>query len=429
MKKIKFTLAMQILIGLILGVIVGATFYGNPAVSTFLKPIGDIFLRLIKMIVVPIVFSSLVVGIAGVGDIKKVGKLGGKTLLYFEVITTVAIVLGLLIGNVFHPGTGIDMNSLVKTSISSYVDTASTIQHHSFADTFVNIVPTNIVQSLASGDMLSIIFFSIMFGLGVAAVGEKGKPVLHFCEGVAQAMFWVTNQIMKVAPFGVFALIGITVSKFGLAALIPLGKLAITTYGAMIFFVVVVLGLVARMVNVNIFSFIKLLKDELILAYSTASSEAVLPKLMQKMEKFGCPKAIASFVIPTGYSFNLDGSTLYQAIAALFIAQLYGIDLPLLTQINLVVVLMLTSKGIAGVPGVSFVVLLATLGSVGIPVEGLAFIAGIDRILDMARTAVNVVGNSLACVVISKWEGQYNHIKGNEYIESIESVEKIAVNS
>ena len=183
MKKIKFTLAMQILIGLILGVIVGATFYGNPAVSTFLKPIGDIFLRLIKMIVVPIVFSSLVVGIAGVGDIKKVGKLGGKTLLYFEVITTVAIVLGLLIGNVFHPGTGIDMNSLVKTSISSYVDTASTIQHHSFADTFVNIVPTNIVQSLANGDMLSIIFFSIMFGLGVAAVGEKGKPVLHFCEG------------------------------------------------------------------------------------------------------------------------------------------------------------------------------------------------------------------------------------------------------
>ena len=426
MKKIKFTLAMQILVGLILGVIVGAIFYGNPTVSTILKPIGDIFLRLIKMIVVPIVFSSLVVGIAGVGDIKKVGKLGGKTLLYFEVITTVAIALGLLIGNVFHPGTGIDMHSLVKTSISSYVDTASTVQHHSFADTFVNIVPTNIFQSLANGDMLSIIFFSIMFGLGIGAIGEKGKPVLRFCEGVAQAMFWVTNQIMKVAPFGVFALIGITVSKFGVAALIPLAKLAITTYGAMIFFVVVVLGLVARMVNINIFSFIKLLKDELILAYSTASSEAVLPKLMQKMEKFGCPKAIASFVIPTGYSFNLDGSTLYQAIAALFIAQLYGIHLPLLTQINLVVVLMVTSKGIAGVPGVSFVVLLATLGSVGIPVEGLAFIAGIDRILDMARTAVNVVGNSLACVVISKWEGQYNPIKGNEYIESID---KIAVNS
>jgi len=229
MKKIKFTLAIQILVGLILGVFVGAIFYGNPTVSTFLKPIGDIFLRLIKMIVVPIVFSSLIVGIAGVGDIKKVGKLGGKTLLYFEVITTVAICLGLLIGNVVHPGTGIDMHSLVKTSISSYVNTASTVQHHSFADTFVNIVPTNIFQSLGNGDMLPIIFFSIMFGLGIGSVGEKGKPVLRFFEGVAQAMFWVTNQIMKVAPFGVFALIGITVSKFGLAALIPLAKLAITT--------------------------------------------------------------------------------------------------------------------------------------------------------------------------------------------------------
>ena len=422
MKKIKFTLAVQILIGLVLGVIVGAVFYGNPAVSTYLKPMGDIFLRLIKMIVVPIVFSSLVVGIAGVGDIKKVGKLGGKTLLYFEIITTVAIVLGLIIGNVFHPGTGIDLHSLVKTSISSYVDTASTAAHHSFADTFVNVVPTNIVKSLADGDMLAIIFFSIMFGLGIGAIGEKGKPVLHLCEGIAQAMFWVTNQIMKVAPFGVFALIGITVSKFGLAALIPLAKLAITTYGAMIFFVIVILGSVAKIVHINIFSFIKLLKEELILAYSTASSEAVLPKLMEKMEKFGCPKAIASFVIPTGYSFNLDGSTLYQAIAALFIAQLYGIDLPILTQINLMVVLMLTSKGIAGVPGVSFVVLLATLGSVGIPIEGLAFIAGIDRILDMARTAVNVVGNSLACVVISKWEGQYNPVKGNDYMELVDEV-------
>jgi len=426
MKKIKFTLAMQILVGLILGVIVGAIFYGNPTLVIVLKPLGDIFLRLIKMIVVPIVFSSLVVGVAGVGDGKEVGKIGLKTIIYFEIITTIAIFLGLLIGNVVHPGTGIDMHSLVKTSISSYAGTAATVQTHSFADTFVNIVPTNIMQSLASGDMLSIIFFSVMFGLGIGSIGEKGKPVLRFFEGVSQAMFWVTNQIMKVAPFGVFGLIGITVSKFGLAALIPLGKLAITTYGAMIFFVIVILGLVAKIVNINIFSFIKLLKNELILAYSTASSETVLPRLMQKMEKFGCSKAITSFVIPTGYSFNLDGSTLYESIAALFIAQLYGIHLPLLTQINLVVVLAITSKGIAGVPGVSFVVLMATLGSVGIPVEGLAFIAGIDRILDMARTAVNVVGNSLACVVISKWEGQYNTIKGIDYIEELK---KVAVNS
>ncbi|MBX4263041.1 cation:dicarboxylate symporter family transporter [Clostridium estertheticum] len=422
MKKIKFTLAVQILIGLISGVIVGAIFYGNPTLVVVLKPMGDTFLRLIKMIVVPIVFSSLVIGVAGVGDGKEVGKIGIKTIVYFEVITTIAIFLGLIIGNVVHPGTGIDMHSLVKTSISSYAGSAATAKTHGLVDTIVNIVPTNIMQSLASGDMLSIIFFSVMFGLGIGAIGEKGKPVLHFFEGVAQSMFWVTNQIMKVAPIGVFGLIGITVSKFGLSALIPLGKLAITVYGAMILFVIVVLGLVAKMVHINIFSFIKLLKDELILAFSTASSETVLPRIMQKMEKFGCPKAIASFVIPTGYSFNLDGSTLYEAIAALFIAQLYGIHLPLLTQINLVIVLAITSKGIAGVPGVSFVVLMATLGSVGIPVEGLAFIAGIDRILDMARTAVNVVGNSLACVVVSKWEHQYNAKKGKEYVEKLKEV-------
>ncbi|AWI06082.1 cation:dicarboxylate symporter family transporter [Clostridium drakei] len=419
MKKKKLGLATQILIGLILGVIVGAVFYGNPAVSTYLQPIGDIFLRLIKMIVVPIVFSALVVGIAGGGDIKQVGKLGVKTLVYFEVVTTVAIVLGLVIANVFHPGTGINMHSLVKSNISNYVNTAETVAHHGFADTFVNIVPTNIVESLAKGDMLAIIFFSVMFGLGVAAIGEKGKPVLAICQGVADTMFWVTNQIMKTAPFGVFALIGVTVSKFGVKSLIPLGKLAITTYGAMIFFVLVVLGIIAKMAGTSILTLIKVLKDELILAYSTASSETVLPKIMEKMEKFGCPKSIATFVVPTGYSFNLDGSTLYQAIAALFIAQLYGMHLPILTQINLVVVLMLTSKGIAGVPGVSFVVLLATLGSVGIPLEGLAFIAGIDRILDMARTAVNVCGNSLAVVVVSKLEGKYDNEKGKKYVESI----------
>ncbi|AGX43143.1 cation:dicarboxylate symporter family transporter [Clostridium saccharobutylicum] len=420
MKKIKLSLALQILVGLILGIIVGGLFYGNPAVEWYLKPIGDIFIRLIKMIVVPIVFSSLVVGIAGTGDIKQVGRLGGKTLLYFEVVTTIAIVIGLLIANVVHPGTGINMQSLTTSSIDSYVNTAETVSHHSFADTFINIVPTNIFESLAKGDMLSVIFFSVMFGLGIAAIGEKGKPVIKIAQGTADAMFWVTNQIMKTAPFGVFALIGVTVSKFGLSSLIPLGKLVITTYGSMIIFILVVLGLIAKLVGTSIFSIMKILKNELILAYSTASSETVLPKIMEKMEKFGCPKAIATFVVPTGYSFNLDGSTLYQAIAALFIAQLYGINLSISAQINLVIVLMLTSKGIAGVPGVSFVVLLATLGSVGIPVEGLAFIAGIDRILDMARTAVNVLGNSLAVVVISKWEGKYNSIKAKEYLESIE---------
>ncbi|KYD12298.1 cation:dicarboxylate symporter family transporter [Saccharococcus caldoxylosilyticus] len=418
MKKIG--LAWQIFIGLVLGIVVGAIFYGNPKVATYLQPIGDIFLRLIKMIVIPIVISSLVVGVANVGDLKKLGKLGGKTIIYFEIITTIAIVVGLLAANIFQPGAGVNMKSLEKTDIQSYIDTTNEVQHHSMVETFVNIVPKNVFESLSTGNMLPIIFFSVMFGLGVAAIGEKGRPVLQFFQGTAEAMFYVTNQIMKFAPFGVFALIGVTVSKFGVESLIPLSKLVILVYATMIFFIVAVLGGVAKLVGINIFNIIKILKDELILAYSTASSETVLPKIMEKMEKFGCQKAITSFVIPTGYSFNLDGSTLYQALAAIFIAQLYGIDMPISQQISLVLVLMVTSKGIAGVPGVSFVVLLATLGTVGIPVEGLAFIAGIDRILDMARTAVNVIGNSLAAVVMSKWEGQYNEEKAKQYISELQ---------
>lgn len=412
-------LAWQICIGLIGGIIVGAIFFENPKVAEFLQPIGDIFIHLIKMIVIPIVVSSLIIGVAGVGDLKKLGKLGGKTILYFEIITTIAIVVGLLAANIFQPGSGVDMSSLQKTDISSYAATTEETKSHGFAETFVNIVPPNVIQAMAEGNMLAIIFFSVFFGMGVAAIGEKGKPVLKFFEGTADAMFFVTNQIMKFAPFGVFALIGVTVSKFGVQSLIPLSKLTILVYATMVFFVICILGIIARWAGINIFQFIKLLKDELILAYSTASSETVLPRIMNKMEKLGCPKGITSFVIPTGYSFNLDGSTLYQAIAAIFIAQMYGIDLSIGTQISLVLVLMVTSKGIAGVPGVSFVVLLATLGTVGIPVEGLAFIAGIDRLLDMARTAVNVVGNSLAAVVISKWEGQFNAKGTVEQIKTI----------
>ncbi|MCU9614792.1 cation:dicarboxylase symporter family transporter [Caldibacillus lycopersici] len=407
MKKIKLSLAVQIFIGLIIGIIVGAIFYGSETAQAYLQPLGDIFLRLIKMIVVPIVFSSIIVAIAGVGDLKSVGKLGGKSILYFVVVTMIAIAIGLISANIFQPGAGLNLQEMKQTDISTYVDTTESQESKSLIDTIVHIVPTNPFQALISGDMLAIIFFSVMFGVGIAAIGEKGKPVLHFFQGMADAMFYVTNQVMKFAPIGVFALIGVTISKFGIESLIPLGKLVITVYGTMIFFVLVILGLIAKIVGFSIIKLIKMLKEELILAFSTASSESVLPRIMSKMEQAGCPKHIATFVIPTGYSFNLDGSTLYQALAALFIAQMYGIEMSIASQITLMLVLMVTSKGIAGVPGVSFVVLLATLGTVGIPLEGLAFIAGIDRILDMGRTAVNVVGNALAAIVISKWEGQF----------------------
>lgn len=409
---------MQIFIGLTLGIIVGALFYGNPGVEVYLKPIGDIFIRLIKMIVVPIVISTLIIGVAGVGDMKKLGKLGGKSILYFEIVTTIAIIFGLLVANLFRPGVGVDMSHLAKSDIHKYVETAETTSHN-FMDTIVHIVPTNIIQALGAGDMLAIIFFSVFFGLGIAAIGNKGKPVLNFFEGVADAMFWVTNQVMRLAPFGVFALIGTTVAKFGLASLWPLLKLVLSVYGSMLLFIVIVFGIIAKICGIRLWTMIKILKSELLLAYSTASSESVLPKIMEKMERFGCPKGITSFVIPIGYSFNLDGSTLYQALAAIFIAQMYGIHLPISSQITLMIVLIISSKGIAGVPGASFVVLLATLGAVNLPLEGLAFIAGIDRILDMARTVVNVLGNSLAAVVMSKWEGEYDKEKGEKYVASL----------
>ncbi|ALC83471.1 MULTISPECIES: cation:dicarboxylate symporter family transporter [Bacillus] len=411
MKKVKIGLAYQILIGLILGIVVGAIFYGNDNIAAYLQPIGDIFLRAIKMIVVPIVIASIVVGVAGVGDLKRVGRLGFKTILYFEIVTTIAMVVGLLFANIFQPGVGIDRSKLTESSISQYEETAETQEEHGVVETFVEIIPTNIFQAFVEGDMLAIVFFSVLFGAGVAAIGERGKPVLDFFQGVGDTMFWITNQIMKLAPFGVFALIGITVSKFGLESLIPLGKLAIVTYGSMVFFVIVVFNIIARIAGIRLFSLLRLLKDEILLAFSTSSSETVLPRVMQKLEKFGCPKAITSFVVPTGYTFNLDGSTLYQALASVFIAQMFGVEITIGQQLMIVLVLIVTSKGIAAVPGASFVVLLATLNAVNLPVEGLAFIAGIDRILDMGRTAVNVVGNSLAAVVISKWEGKFNQEK------------------
>jgi len=423
MKKWKISLAWQIMIGLALGIAIGTLFYGTPHLEKYLQPIGDIFLRLIKMIVIPIVISSVVVGIAGVGDIKRLGKLGGKTLLYFEIITTVALIVGLFFANFFQPGAGVDMKAIEKTDIQKYVDTSNEVQNHGMAETFIHIVPSNLFEALAEGDMLAIIFFSVMFGIAVAAIGEKGKIIIDFFQATSEAMFKMTNQIMKFAPFGVFALIGVTVSKFGISSLVPLSKLVLLVYASMIFFIVVVFGITARIIGVNIFHVMKILKDELILAYSTSSSETVLPKLIEKMEKFGCPKAITSFVIPTGYSFNLDGSTLYQAIAAIFIAQMYGIQLSIEAQITLLLTLMVTSKGIAGVPGVSFVVLLATLHTVGLPAEGLAFIAGVDRIMDMARTVVNVIGNSLAAIVMSKWEKQFNEEKAKNYMNELKQAQ------
>ena len=426
MKKAKLSLAWQILIGLVLGIAIGALlnhFSAEKAwwISNVLQPAGDIFIRLIKMIVIPIVISSLVVGIAGVGDAKKLGRIGLKTILYFEVVTTIAILVGLVLANVFQPGAGIDMSTLGTVDISKYAATAAEVTHeHAFIETILNLIPSNIFAAMARGEMLPIIFFSVLFGLGLSSLNaELRDPLVKTFQGVSESMFKVTHMIMNYAPIGVFALIAVTVANFGFASLVPLAKLVLLVYGAILFFAVAVLGLIAKLFGFSVFKLIRIFKDELVLAYSTASSETVLPRVIEKMEAYGCPKAICSFVVPTGYSFNLDGSTLYQSIAAIFIAQLYGIDLSISQQLLLVLTLMVTSKGIAGVPGVSFVVLLATLGSVGIPLEGLAFIAGVDRVMDMARTALNVIGNALAVLVISRWEGMYDDAKGERYWNSL----------
>lgn len=429
-KSFKISLAWQILIALILGISFGAILHNLPKETTDniiingLKPAGDLFIRLIKMIVVPIVMSTIIVGVTGMGDSKKLGRIGIKTIIYFEIITTVAIIVGITCANIFHPGTGIEISTLTQTDISEYASASQAIAHENhFIHTILSLVPTNIFQALMHGDMLAIIFFSVLFGLALSTIpADKRDPLVAVFSAVAETMFKVTNIIMYYAPIGVFALIAVTIAKFGFSSLLPLFKLVSLVYCAILFFAIVVFGIVCKIFGLNIFKLIYILKDELILAYTTSSSETVMPRIMQKMEDYGAPRAITSFVIPTGYSFNLDGSTLYQSIAAIFIAQLFGINLSIGHEITLVLTLMVTSKGIAGVPGVSFVVLLATLGSV-MPMEnatlGLAFIAGVDRIMDMARTALNVIGNSLAALVVAKWEGQFDIEKSQAYEQQV----------
>ncbi|MDU2015706.1 MAG: cation:dicarboxylase symporter family transporter, partial [Staphylococcus epidermidis] len=364
--KKKISLPTQVIIALVLGVIAGLLLYGQDDVANYIKPFGDVFLNLIKMIIIPIVFCSLALSISNLGDSKKVGSYGWKAILYFEIITTIAIGLGLIIGNLFKPGSGLDPDKLPKGDITKYqssahsAEQATTYGNH-LIDTLVHIVPTNLFESMAKGELLPIIFFAVFFGLGLAAIGEKAEPVKGFLNGTLEAVFWMINKILKLAPIGVFAFICTTVMTFGASALIPLFKLLVVVVFAMVFFVIVVLGIVARMVGISIFSIMKILKSELLLAFSTSSSEAVLPIMMKKMERFGSPKDVTSFVIPIGYSFNLDGSALYQSIAALFVAQMYDIHLSLTEQLVLMATLMIASKGMAGVPGVSIVVLLTTL--------------------------------------------------------------------
>lgn len=422
MKRYRFgrlSMGWQIMIGLALGIICGLIFYQNKSAITVMQSLGTIFIRLIQMIVMPIVVSCLTVGIANIGDIKKLGRIGGKTLIYFEVLTTIALILGIVMANITHPGSFIDIHKLHATDISQYMSTAKSAEHNSgFWPLILSIIPTNIFKSMSDGDMMPVILFSVLFGLGIAAVGEKAKILIDVLNAVSEVMFKVTNWVMKFAPIGVFGLIGMTIAEMGISALLPLGLFILIAYVTMLIFIIVVLGITAHIFHLRYWKTMRAILDEIVLAFTTASSEVTLPRLMKKTHEMGVSKGITAFVIPTGYTFNLDGSAIYQSLAAIFLAQAYGLHLSISHQITLLVVLMITSKGMAGVPGASFVVLLASVSTIGVPMAGLTFIAGIDRFVDMGRTAVNVVGNSIATLVIGESEGALDREKYNAYLDN-----------
>ena len=422
MKRYRFgrlSMGWQIMIGLALGIICGLIFYQNKSAITVMQSLGTIFIRLIQMIVMPIVVSCLTVGIANIGDIRKLGRIGGKTLIYFEVLTTIALILGIVMANITHPGSFIDIHKLHATDISQYMSTAKSAEHSSgFWPLILSIIPTNIFKSMSDGDMMPVILFSVLFGLGIAAVGEKAKILIDVLNAVSEVMFKVTNWVMKFAPIGVFGLIGMTIAEMGISALLPLGLFIVIAYVTMLIFIIVVLGITAHIFHLRYWKTMRAILDEIVLAFTTASSEVTLPRLMKKTHEMGVSKGITAFVIPTGYTFNLDGSAIYQSLAAIFLAQAYGLHLSISHQITLLVVLMITSKGMAGVPGASFVVLLASVSTIGVPMAGLTFIAGIDRFVDMGRTAVNVVGNSIATLVIGESEGALDREKYNAYLDN-----------
>jgi proton glutamate symport protein len=400
----KPSLTVQIFIGLILGGVLG---WLSPDWGNRIYFLRDIFLNMIKSIIAPLVFSTLVVGIAGGGDLKKVGRMGAKALLYFEVVTTLALFIGLGIVNLTKPGVGVSL-------VANASEVGALAQNHpkTLVETLVHIFPSSFADAAVKGDVLQIVAFSVLFAMAVSAMGKKGEPILRFCDSLSQVMFKFTGYVMMFAPIGVGAAMAHTIGTKGLGVLINLAKLIGSLYLALFVFVVVVLGLVAVIARVPIKQFIKAVREPFVIAFATTSSESALPKAMEVMERLGVPARIVGFVMPTGYSFNLDGTTLYLAMASVFVAQAAeattGVHMGFGKQLVMMLTLMVTSKGVAAVPRASLVILLATLHSFGLPIEGVAVIFGIDELMDMGRTSVNVLGNCMATVVVARWEGEFD---------------------
>ena len=414
----------QILAGLILGVVVGYLWPSSDVngvhVAGFaeqIKPLADVFLRMIKMIIAPLLFSTLVVGIAGTGDMKTMGRIGLKAIIYFEVATTIALFLGLALVNIFKPGAGMSLPLGSDTRAA-----AAMVQNQQHAwDILLHMFPTSVIDSMARGDILQVVIFSLFFGLAVAAIGAKGRPVLDVLESTAQTMFKFTGYVMAFAPIGVFAAIAATVGSKGLGILLTLGQLVGLMYLGLVIFALIVLGTVSYLIRVPFLTFVKAIREPMLIAFTTASSEAALPKALDIMERFGVPKNIVGFVLPTGYSFNLDGSTLYLSLCSVFVAQMAGVPMTLGQQLIMMLTLMLTSKGVAGVPRAALVVLAATLATFNLPLEGAAILLAIDQIMDMGRTAVNVMGNCIATAVVARWEGVFDDERMRAFADGLES--------
>ncbi|HEV3486215.1 MAG TPA: cation:dicarboxylase symporter family transporter [Vicinamibacterales bacterium] len=396
----RLTLTQQIFIGLGLGIVAGwfvSTY--QPDWAIYFRPFSQLFLRMIKMIIAPLIFATLVAGIAGAGHVKVVGRMGLRAIIYFEIVTTLALIIGLVMVTLMKPGVGVNLPPAGGSDVTAKPQTWDQILLH--------IVPESVIDAMARGDVLQIVIFSIVFAIALGMIGERGRPVVVWCEAVAETMFKFTNIVMHYAPIGVGAAIAYTVGHGGMKVLWNLAWLVATLYIAMTVFVVGVLLPIAVVFRVPLRKFIKAVKEPAVIAFSTTSSEAALPRAMEVLERLGVPRRIVAFVLPLGYSFNLDGSSLYLSLAAIFVAQAAGVELTIGQQITMLLTLMLTSKGVAGVPRASLVILAGTLASYGLPLEGVTLILGVDELMDMARTMVNVVGNCLATVVIAKWEGQF----------------------
>jgi aerobic C4-dicarboxylate transport protein len=401
LKKIYKGLYFQVIVAIVLGIVLGVLY---PSFAETLKPLGDGFIKLVKMMIAPIIFCTIVTGVAGMQDTKKVGRVGIKALIYFEVISTLALIIGLCIVNLFQPGSGMNIDPLTldHAAVEKYVTHP---QSHGTVDFILNIIPENVVSAFSEGNLLQVLLFSVLFGFALSKIGDKASPVLKGIKSLESGLFGVIRIIMKVAPVGAFGAMSFTIGKYGFGSLASLGQLMLSFYTTCILFIVIVLGGVMKYFGFNLFRLIRFIKEEILIVLGTSSSEAALPGLMEKLEQLGCSRSVVGLVVPTGYSFNLDGTSIYLTMAAVFLAQATGTPLTLSHQVTLLLLLLITSKGAAGVTGSGFITLAAVLPVVGtIPVAALALILGIDRFMSEARAITNLIGNAVATIVVAKWE-------------------------